>query len=288
MLKINVAPTMTVGQSEHVRAVVGAKLHIAAVDREAALETNDGARVQIGRDLMISTLVHMELRSDSSSDFEINAIAPDATQRINENDATVWEWSVTPKQEGVHGLTLIVSDLKEGSNERLRTKIYPVHIEVRVTAWQRMRDVAVAGSSVLSGLAGLIGAWLGLLRPLIQRRQPGGDPGAPTSRQPMAGAPLSAMAHRPAVAPAAHAPALIASAAVMPAEVAPAAVAMAAAHPAVVTPATVVPEASTSTDALLADVAVAASPPVAAVMPTASAPTANPSPAASPGKPSVG
>jgi hypothetical protein len=176
VLKVNVPAKMIVGQSEHLRAVIGTRANSELVAQEVALGSDAGhPQVQIGRNLMLSQLVRMDLRSDSASDFDISPKHPAADQVLTDNDVTIWEWAVTPKVEGLRHLTLTVSNLRESNHELLQTKIYPVNIEVEVTAFQRIREVAVAGSSVLSALAGLVGAWLGILRPLLQRRRPDGD-----------------------------------------------------------------------------------------------------------------
>lgn len=188
VLKVNAPAAMTVGESEHIRAVIGTKPHVDAVEKEASSEVGDGPRVQLGRDLMLSPLVRMELRSDVPGDFDITSFVPQAEQRLTDSETTVWDWAVQPKREGLRGLTLIVTDLKETSREPIRTKTYPVHIEVRVATIQRVHDLAVSLSSVLSGLAGLIGAWMGLLRPVLQRRREG-EAGAGSQRPPQSGAP---------------------------------------------------------------------------------------------------
>lgn len=210
VLRVNAPPSMLVGESEHIRAVVGTKPRVAQVDKDAAAEVGDGPRVQIGRELMLSPLVRMELKADVPGDFDITAFAPQAEQRLTDSDTTVWDWAVQPKKEGLRGLTLVVTDLKEPSREPIHTKIYPVHILVRVATIQKVHDVAVSVSSLLSGLAGLIGAWMGILRPALQRRREGeGGGGAP--RPPLAGSapPRPAPGHslRPEIdPPAAEAP----------------------------------------------------------------------------------
>lgn len=185
VLRVNAPSTMTVGESEHIRAVVGTKARVEQVDKDAAAEVGDGPRVQLGRELPLSPLVRMELKSDVPGDFDITAFAPQAEQRLTDSDTTVWDWAVQPKREGLRGLTLVVTDLKEPSREPIRSKIYPVHIEVRVATFQKVHDLAVSVSSLLSGLAGLIGAWMGILRPALQRRREGEGGGAP--RSPLSG-----------------------------------------------------------------------------------------------------
>ena len=188
VLKVNAPTSMVVGESEHIRAVIGTKANADAVERDATEEIAPGPRVQIGREMMLSPLVRMELRSDVPGDFDITSFVPQPEQRITDSETTVWDWAVQPKHEGLRGLTLIVTDLKETSREPIRTKTYPVHIEVRVATFQRVHDLAVSISSVLSGLAGLIGAWMGLLRPVLQRRREG-EAGAGGARPPQSGAP---------------------------------------------------------------------------------------------------
>lgn len=188
VLRVNAPPTMTLGESEHIRAVVGTKARVEQVDKDAAADVGDGPRVQMGRELLLSPLVRMELKSDVPGDFDITSFAPQAEQRLTEGDTTVWDWAVQPKKEGLRGLTLVVTDLKEPSREPIRSKIYPVHIEVRVATFQKVHDVAVSVSSLLSGLAGLIGAWMGILRPALQRRREG-EGGGPSPRAPLSGMP---------------------------------------------------------------------------------------------------
>lgn len=184
VLRVNAPPTMIVGESEHIRAVVGTRTRVEQVDKDAATEVGDGPRVQIGRELPLSPLVRMELKSDVPGDFDITSFAPQAEQRLTDSDTTVWDWAVQPKKEGLRGLTLVVTDLKEPSREPIRSKIYPVHIEVRVATFQKVHDVAVSVSSLLSGLAGLIGAWMAILRPALQRRRDG-EGGGLSPRSPL-------------------------------------------------------------------------------------------------------
>ena len=188
VLKVNAPSSMLVGESEHIRAVIGTKAHSEAVANEASADVGEGPRVQLGRDMLLSPLVRMELRADVPGDFDITAFVPQAEQRLTDNETTVWDWAVQPKHEGQRGLTLIVTDLKETSREPIRTKTYPVHIEVHVATITKVHDLAVSISSVLSGLAGLIGAWMGLLRPVLQRRREG-EAGMGVPRPAMSGAP---------------------------------------------------------------------------------------------------
>lgn len=180
-------PEMTLGQSVHVRATAGRAILQKLVDAELVAgetaATTSATTATIARDLKLAELLRVELRPDSDADFEIRPLTQ-AEQTLTNEDVAVWEWAVTPKQEGQKNLTVLLTNLVDGSQKAGRVKLQRITILVNVSTSQRIKEIAVAGSSALSGLAGLIGTWLGILRPLLQRRREGEDQQAAGGRPP--------------------------------------------------------------------------------------------------------
>ena len=195
-------PEMTLGQSVHVRATAGRAILQKLVDAELVAgetPTTSATTATIARDLKLAELLRVELRPDSDADFEIRPLTQ-AEQTLTNEDVAVWEWAVTPKQEGQKNLTVLLTNLIDGSQKAGRVKLQRVTILVNVGTSQRIKEIAVAGSSALSGLAGLIGTWLGILRPLLQRRREGEDQQAAGGRPPRGagdGAPPPGPGHTP-------------------------------------------------------------------------------------------
>ena len=222
-------PEMTIGQSVHVRATAGRAILQKLVDAELVAgetTTTSATTATIARDLKLAELLRVELRPDSDADFEIRPLTQ-AEQTLTNEDVAVWEWAVTPKQEGQKNLTVLLTNLVDGSQKAGRVKLQRVTILVNVSTSQRFKEIAVAGSSALSGLAGLIGTWLGILRPLLQRRREGEEQQAAGGRPPRGagdGGPPPGPGHtpgRPHAAPTHPAPTT--AAATAPSEVAQAA-----------------------------------------------------------------
>jgi hypothetical protein len=180
-------PEMTLGQSVHVRATAGRAILQKLVDAELVAgetpTTTSATTATIARDMKLAELLRVELRPDSEADFEIRPLTQ-AEQTLTNEDVAVWEWAVTPKQEGQKNLTVLLTNLVDGSQKAGRVKLQRITILVNVSTSQRIKEIAVAGSSALSGLAGLIGTWLGILRPLLQRRKEGEDQQAAGGRPP--------------------------------------------------------------------------------------------------------
>ncbi len=180
-------PEMTLGRSVHVRATAGRAILQKLVDAELVAgetpTTTSATTTTIARDLKLAELLRVELRPDSDADFEIRPLTQ-AEQTLTKEDVAVWEWAVTPKQEGQKNLTVLLTNLVDGSQKAGRVKLQRITILVNVSTSQRIKEIAVAGSSALSGLAGLIGTWLGILRPLLQRRREGEDQQAAGGRPP--------------------------------------------------------------------------------------------------------
>ena len=222
-------PEMTIGQSVHVRATAGRAILQKLVDAELVAgetTTTSATTATIARDLKLAELLRVELRPDSDADFEIRPLTQ-AEQTLTNEDVAVWEWAVTAKQEGQKNLTVLLTNLADGSQKAGRVKLQRVTILVNVSTSQRIKEIAVAGSSALSGLAGLIGTWLGILRPLLQRRREGEEQQAAGGRPPRGagdGGPPPGPGHtpgRPHATPTHPAPAT--AAATAPSEVAQAA-----------------------------------------------------------------
>jgi hypothetical protein len=166
------APTeMQVGRSEHVTVV-------AAVEQLRAMVASDLQAVTGGatgqtvstKDLPLSRLLRVELRADSDADFEIRSFTQ-ADQRLSTEQSTTWEWSVTPKTDGDKNLTVVISNLVDGQGMPIAVTIAHRTLHVSLSLTQRVRELAGTATSAGSALAGLVGTWLGLLKPLLQRRR---------------------------------------------------------------------------------------------------------------------
>ena len=174
------APTkMQVGRSEHVTVVAAVEQLRALVTTELQAVTGEQNPQTVStKDLPLSRLLRIELRADSDADFEIRAFTQ-ADQRLSDQQVTTWEWSVTPKSDGDKHLTVVISNLVDGQGQPIAVTI--AHRSVRVTQsiLQQIREVSGIASSAASALAGLVGTWLGLLKPILQRRrEEDGKPGS--------------------------------------------------------------------------------------------------------------
>lgn len=162
---------MQVGRSEHVTLVAGIEqLRSMVVQELQAVTGKDDAERITTKDLPLSKLLRIELRADSDADFEIKAFTP-SDQRLSNQQATTWEWSVTPKLDGSRNLTVIISNLVDGQGQPIAVTIARRTVQVTLSWPQRIREVSGAASSAASALAGLIGTWMGLLKPYLARRR---------------------------------------------------------------------------------------------------------------------
>jgi len=161
---------MEVGRSEHVTVVAGIEQLRAMVTSDLQAVTGSATQTVSTKDLPLSRLLRVELRADSDADFEIRAFTQ-ADQRLSTEQTTTWEWSVTPKTDGDKHLTVVISNLVDGQGLPIAVTIAHRKLHVSLSVTQRLRELAGTASSAGSALAGLVGTWLGLLRPLLQRRR---------------------------------------------------------------------------------------------------------------------
>lgn len=161
---------MEVGRSEHVTVVAGIEQLRAMVTSDLQAVTGGATQTVNTKDLPLSRLLRVELRADSDADFEIRAFTQ-ADQRLSTEQTTTWEWSVTPKTDGDKHLTVVISNLVDGQGLPIAVTIAHRKLHVSLSVTQRIRELAGTASSAGSALAGLVGTWLGLLRPLLQRRR---------------------------------------------------------------------------------------------------------------------
>ena len=162
---------MEVGRSEHVTLVAAVDQLRPMVAAELPSGGSGESTSQVSfKDLPLSRLLRVELRADSDSDFDIRPFTP-AEQRLSGQQVTTWEWSVTPKADGDKHLTVVISNLVDGQGQPLSVTIAHRTVAVTKSLSQWVRDVSGTASSATSALAGLVGAWLGLLKPLLQRRK---------------------------------------------------------------------------------------------------------------------
>lgn len=193
---------MEVGRSEHVTVV-------AAVEQLRAMVTSDLQAVTGGtstqtvstKDLPLSRLLRVELRADSDADFEIRSFTQ-ADQRLSTEQSTTWEWSVTPKTDGDKHLTVVISNLVDGQGLPIAVTIAHRKLHVSLSVMQRLRELAGTATSAGSALAGLVGTWLGLLKPLLQRRrEEEGKAVAKTEPEAKSSDPPKPPSEKPAAAP---------------------------------------------------------------------------------------
>lgn len=162
---------MEVGRSEHVTLVAAVDKLRPMVSAELPSDSAGESASQVSfKDLPLSRLLRVELRADSDSDFEIRPFTP-AEQRLSSQQVTTWEWSVTPKADGDKHLTVVISNLVDGQGQPIAVTIAHRTVTVAKSLGQWLREVSGTASSATSALAGLIGTWLGLLKPMLQRRK---------------------------------------------------------------------------------------------------------------------
>jgi hypothetical protein len=160
---------MLINESVRVRATVAEKKdeRKAAAVIEAA-PVGPGPSKIVSEDVMVGKLLRVELRG-LSREFEIMPITP-AEQRLYAGRVAQWEWVVVPREEGSHELSIVVTNLYDWSGRPLDLTVHSALVSVDVTTMQRLRGYASVVSSIFSGITGLIGAWMALLRPFLRRR----------------------------------------------------------------------------------------------------------------------
>lgn len=167
---------MSVGVSTHVRALLAPRELTAQFETELAAaveEVQAGGASVTRKTVTVAPQMRVELKADSDADFEIKAFTP-VEQVVDREQVTVWEWAVTPKQAGERTLTAIISSVAE-PGKPARTRIQRALVQVKILPVQRVREIVVAISGSLSAIAGAVGAWMGLLRPVLQRRRREGE-----------------------------------------------------------------------------------------------------------------
>ena len=167
---------MSVGVSTHVRALLAPRELTAQFETELAAaveEVQAGGASVTRKTVTVAPQMRVELKADSDADFEIKAFTP-VEQVVDREQVTVWEWAVTPKQAGERTLTAIISSVAE-PGKPARTRIQRALVQVKILPVQRVREIVVAISGSLSAVAGAVGAWMGLLRPVLQRRRREGE-----------------------------------------------------------------------------------------------------------------
>lgn len=165
---------------KEMRLNVGARVKVVVSDEkadneakatlEAATVSSAGGPAQVvNADVLIGKLLRVELRA-LSSEFEIMAITP-PEQRVVAGRVSTWEWAVVPHAEGEHQLSAIVTNLTDWNGKPLDLTVQEITVNVEVSTMDKLRAAAGLVSSGISGLAGLLGAWMGVLRPLLKRRE---------------------------------------------------------------------------------------------------------------------
>lgn len=160
---------MLINESVRVRATVSEKK-----DEKKATAVLEAAPVGPGpskivtEEVLVGKLLRVELRG-LSREFEIMPITP-PEQRVYSGHVAQWEWVVVPREEGQHELSIVVTNLFDWSGRPLDLTVHSSLVAVDVTTMQRLRGYASVVSSIFSGITGLIGAWMALLRPFLKRR----------------------------------------------------------------------------------------------------------------------
>lgn len=163
-MRLNVSARVKVVVSDE-RADNEAKATLEA----ATVSTGGGPAQVVNADVLIGKLLKVELRA-LSSEFEIMAITP-AEQRVVAGRVSTWEWAVVPHAEGEHQLSAIVTNITDWNGRPLDLTVQEITVNVEVSTMEKLRAVGGLISSGISGLAGLLGAWMGVLRPLLKRRR---------------------------------------------------------------------------------------------------------------------
>lgn len=160
---------MLINESVRVRVTVVEKKdeRKAAAVLEAAPVGPGPAKI-VTEEVLVGKLLRVELRG-LSREFEILPITP-PEQRLYPGRVAQWEWAVVPHEEGQHELSIVVTNLFDWSGRPLDLTVHSSIVSVDVTTMQRLRGYASIVSSIFSGITGLIGAWMALLRPFLKRR----------------------------------------------------------------------------------------------------------------------
>ncbi|MFO0578133.1 MAG: hypothetical protein U1A78_29355 [Polyangia bacterium] len=171
----SIPPKMKLGKVEHITCTAGLRQLRALIDQELTASTpGDTGKDMKTADIPLSRLLRVELKTDNEGDFDIRSFAPNE-QYLSEDSATIWKWAVTPRAEGEHNLTVVITNLNDANGKPIRVKLYAQHVVVESSVWQKTKEVLVAVSGALSGLAGVVGAWMGVLRPMLMRRREEGE-----------------------------------------------------------------------------------------------------------------
>lgn len=178
----SIPPKMMVGQVEHITCSAGLSKLRALIDQElVASSPSEMTQSVKTADIPLSRLLRVELKPDNEGDFEIRSFVP-SEQYLSEDGATIWKWAVTPRSEGDHNLTVVITNLSDASGKPIRVKLYGQRVVVESSFMYKAKGVFVAFSGALSGLAGVVGAWMGVLRPMLMRRREEGEYGGGRGR----------------------------------------------------------------------------------------------------------
>ena len=166
---------MQLNESAHVRVVLSEKK--AEEKAQVVLDSrplgNGGPTQKVGADVLVGRLLRVELRA-LPREFEITPFTP-AEQKLYPGRVAQWEWVIVPHEEGQHELSLVVTNLVDWSGHPIDITVQSLKISVEITTMQRVRGYASLVSSAVSGVASLVGAWMALLRPFLQRRKKSGE-----------------------------------------------------------------------------------------------------------------
>lgn len=121
----------------------------------------------------------------SGDSFDVVAKS-DEHQEVLRDSVTHWDWLVTPKAGGTHTLTITTQvEFKDSGGNYIPLRFRPEtrKIEVKVPIWLWVRDAldALPGwikavTTVVSALAALVAAWVGL-RAALKGKKPAADAG---------------------------------------------------------------------------------------------------------------
>ncbi|MBV9852697.1 MAG: hypothetical protein JO250_23810 [Armatimonadetes bacterium] len=141
---------MTVGEPSVVKVLVSkdCKAELTQKFKDEGLGIPKVVKVRV------SQFMTVHLRGDAGA-FDVQS--PDPKQLIAEDQGTQWNFTVTPKEEGVHVLTLTADVILKANNKEV-THEYPVFekkVDVKVRFGERIKRMTVAGLQVAGGATGL-------------------------------------------------------------------------------------------------------------------------------------
>lgn len=167
---MDVPQRMLLGETVRVRVTASEKSVKAKAEAKLdALPAGEEPKQRVSAEIPLTKRVRVELRVFPSA-FEVLPLKP-AEQTLHDKRVTTWEWNLVSRQAGLHDVSVVVSNLSDVGHELEDVTLETARIEVDVSKMQRVKEVGSLLSSALGGVLGLLGAYKGILRPLMGGRR---------------------------------------------------------------------------------------------------------------------